>query len=177
MFYGFFVGVASACTSGWTRSPPHPHPPSPRPQVCSAPFSAPAGPFPKPLLSLRLFAQATHKSRDERLRTITPLACLDLQHPRPSAPAPPSPSRAAWPIRRLPARPWPNNIKHLQHECNIRLKTDEAFGNMLLQHVCETHETFKIKHLQLATWNHLLQYKTEMTEHLEHTVDTYPTSR
>jgi hypothetical protein len=35
---------------------------------------------------------------------------------------------------------------------------------MLLQHVCETHETSIIKHLQLVTLNHLLQYKTETLE-------------
>jgi hypothetical protein len=30
--------------------------------------------------------------------------------------------------------------------------------------VCETHEAFKIKHLQLATSNHLLQHKTKRTK-------------
>ena len=44
---------------------------------------------------------------------------------------------------------------------------------MRLQYVCETHETSKIKHLQLATLNHLLQHKTEtfgniLLQHMQH---------
>lgn len=81
------TGVASARMSGCPCSPP-PRPPSPHsrprslcPRVGYVLVSALAGPSPDRFLSLRLITRATHGSRDERLRTSTPIA-----RPRPTAP-------------------------------------------------------------------------------------------
>jgi hypothetical protein len=130
----------------------------------------PAGPFPDPLVSLRLSARVTRGRLSD-----------SLSGTRPAAPPSTGPSARRAPHPPAPARPWPNNVKHLQHEktfeYNIRLKTNETFGtctcNMCVKHMKHPNKTITTYNMKTTCCN----IRIKQLKYYEHTVATYVTSR
>jgi hypothetical protein len=169
--YYYHKDMASARTSRRTRVS-RPVRLRPTPRVHSIPVSAPGGLSPNPLLSLSPHGRHSGaemsgwgRARPQRALTHSTLVCRPL-----------APSSA-----RPPTRPRPNSVKHLQHECNIRLKTIETFRtctyNICVKHIKHPNKTLTTCNIKplAATWDWNSWNIRNIL--LQHMCETYATSR